>query len=234
MKICVAQLHPKKGDIKINIQKHLKLIDLAVSNEADVIFFPELSITGYEPALAKKLAIHFNDPVLNIFQKISNEKNIVIGVGMPTKNNDDIFISSIIFQPNKKRAFYSKQYLHEDELPYFKNGEKQFYLTIKNKKIALAICYESLLPKHAEHVFNNGADIYLACVAKPQRGIENAYKYFPKLAKQYNSPVLMANCTGFCDDFESVGQSATWNKKGELVKQLNKTEEGILVLEIGY
>ena len=231
MKICAAQIQPKKGDIKNNINRHLKLIDLATDKNANAIFFPELSITGYEPVLAKELAIYFDAPVLNIFQKISDEKNITIGAGMPTKNNSRILISHIIFQPNKKREIYSKQYLHSDETPYFIGGNGQFYLTIKNKKIAPAICYESLLPAHAENVFKNDADIYMVCVAKSQTGINKAYKYFPKIAKQYGKPVLMANCIGFCDDFESIGMSGVWIEQGKLIGQLNKEEEGVLIYD---
>lgn len=56
MKICAAQTRPFKGDIQKNIDTHKKLINLAVSNGADLIFFPELSLTGYEPKLSKELA----------------------------------------------------------------------------------------------------------------------------------------------------------------------------------
>jgi len=56
MKICVAQTRPVKGDIQSNIENHKKFIDLAVSGGADTIIFPELSLTGYEPELAKELA----------------------------------------------------------------------------------------------------------------------------------------------------------------------------------
>jgi len=50
------RLRPLKGDIQSNIKNHKILIDLAVYNGADTIIFPELSLTGYEPELAKKLA----------------------------------------------------------------------------------------------------------------------------------------------------------------------------------
>ena len=40
MKICVAQTSPARGNVQINIENHKKLIDLAVSNEADTIIFP--------------------------------------------------------------------------------------------------------------------------------------------------------------------------------------------------
>lgn len=56
MKIAIAQTRPFKGDISANIETHKKLIELAISYKADTIFFPELSVTGYEPELAKDLA----------------------------------------------------------------------------------------------------------------------------------------------------------------------------------
>ena len=59
MKICVAQTRPLKGDIKGNIENHKKLIASAVSHQADLIIFPELSLTGYEPGLGKKRMAQF-------------------------------------------------------------------------------------------------------------------------------------------------------------------------------
>jgi predicted amidohydrolase len=46
MKICVAQTRAIKGDIQSNIDNHKKLIDLAISNGANIVIFPELSLTG--------------------------------------------------------------------------------------------------------------------------------------------------------------------------------------------
>ena len=54
MKICAAQTRPFRGDVQRNIAKHKKIIDLAASNGADIIIFPELSLSGYEPKLSKE------------------------------------------------------------------------------------------------------------------------------------------------------------------------------------
>ena len=56
MKICIAQTQALKGNVRQNIQNHLQLIERAVELKSDLIIFPELSITGYEPELAKELA----------------------------------------------------------------------------------------------------------------------------------------------------------------------------------
>jgi predicted amidohydrolase len=133
-------------------------------------------------------------------------------------------------QTNQKKA-YSKQQLHSDELQYFENGDGQVVIKKDNTNIAIAICYESLQPTHCENAFILGADIYLASVAKSENGVEKAFKHYPTIAKQYEMPVLMSNCVGFCDNFLSVGKSSIWTKKGNLIGQLDDKTEGILIFD---
>lgn len=231
MKICIAQTAPLKGTISANIEAHKRFIDLALTYCADAIFFPELSLTGYEPELAKELATNQNDVRLDIFQQLCDKNEIIIGLGLPTISETKIRISMVIFEPNKPRKTYSKQQLHSDEFPYFENGVEQVIIKTKNVNIAPAICYESLQTSHAEMAIKLGAAVYLASVAKPSKGIEKAFEHYPKIAKQYAIPVLMANCVGFCDNFLSVGQSAVWTKDGRLVGHLDNQEEGILIFD---
>ncbi len=231
MKICIVQTKSSKGNIKGNIQNHIQWIKTAIMEKADLIIFPELSLTGYEPTLAKELATCQNDVILSDFQKISSSNNITIGVGLPTKSRSGLSISMIIFYPNQPCQTYSKQILHPDETLYFTEGKEHGIISIKNHKVAPAICYESLKEEHIIKAKELGADIYLASVAKSQSGIAEAYKYFPVIAKKYSTPILLANCIGYCDNFESVGQSAIWNEKGNLIGQLDNRNEGILIYD---
>jgi predicted amidohydrolase/GNAT superfamily N-acetyltransferase len=229
MNICIAQTKSEKGDIQANIEHHLELISRAIKLRSDLIIFPELSITNYEPDLAKSLATDVDNSMFDPFQELSDTNEVTIGVGMPTLATEGIRISMLIFQPNQKRVVYSKQMLHTDELPYFVCGNNQLMLNIKGKNIAFGICYETLQREHFLHAKNLGATIYIASVAKPKGGIENAYHYFPQIAKEFNTTILLSNCVGYCDNFMSVGQSAVWNENGELVDQLDDKNDGILV-----
>ena len=202
-----------------------------MTSKSEAIFFPELSLTGYEPELAKKLATNQNDNRMNIFQQISNNNKIIIGIGLPTATESKIRISMVIFEANKPRQTYSKQQLHSDEFPYFENGVGQVIIKTNDKNIAPAICYESLQPIHSENAFKLGANVYIASVAKPAKGVEKAFAHYPRIAKQYAIPVLMSNCVGFCDNFLSVGKSSVWTKEGELVGQLDDKTEGILLFD---
>jgi len=231
MKIAIAQLQPLKGAIESNIAQHKKLIQLAVKNQADAIFFPELSVTSYEPELAKQLVLQKDDSIFSSFQEISDQHNLLIGVGAPTPSASDIYISLLIFQAFAPITIYHKQQLHEDELPFFVSGNEQLIIQIKKESIAPAICYESLQANHAAQAVDLGATIYLASVAKAQKGIEKAKAHYPQIAKQYQLPVLMANCVGSCDNFVGAGQSAVWNTKGEMISQLSPQQEGIIIYD---
>ncbi|MCW3121289.1 MAG: acyltransferase [Flavipsychrobacter sp.] len=231
MKICVAQIRPVKGDIEKNIKQHVAFINKAVAKGASLIIFPELSLTGYEPELTKELATTIDDKRFDELQQISDNDKITIGAGMPLKTDSGILIGMILFQPGRPRTSYAKQHIHTDEVPYFVCGKDSLVLDVNEHKIAPAICYESLLPEHAEQAHNSGAEIYFASVAKSAGGVAKAQKHYPVIAAQYSMPVLMANCVGYCDNFDSVGTSSVWTNKGVLAGHLDDKSEGLLIFD---
>jgi hypothetical protein len=76
------------------------------------------------------------------------------------------------------------------------------------------------IAEHSENAFKNGAQIYIASVAKSLAGVEKAQKSLSDIANKYSMPVLLVNSIGKCDDFESAGKSSVWNNKGELITEL--------------
>ena len=231
MKICAIQTRPVKGDIAQNIRQHKELIELAVTNGAELIFFPELSITSYEPELVSGLMPQLEHFPYSEFQHLADTHRISIGIGMPTQALAGIQISMNIFQPQELMKMYSKQYLHKDEEPYFVPGDTQLFFYLDGNKIAPAICYESLLPKHTQYAFNQGAGIYLASVAKSEKGVRKAMKYYAKISRKYAMTVAMANCVGPCDNFTGAGQSAIWNGQGMRVGQLSSEHMGLIIYD---
>ena len=232
MKIALAQIKPIKGAVQKNIEIHLDFIQRAIAKDADLIVFPELSITSYEPTLAKELALNIHNQLFDPFQKLSDEHNITIIIGAPTTSHEGVKISAFILQPNSEQVVYSKQILHEDELPYFICGDEDVVFEVRGKKIAFGICYESLQVDHVRRALENGAEYYVASVSKPQNGIDKAYQHFSKLSREFTMPILMANSTGECDTFMSVGQSAAWNAQGVLINQLSNNDENLLIINI--
>ena len=231
MKICVAQTRPMRGDIAGNLVAHARLIEMAASRDAEMIVFPELSLTGYEPKLASELATDENDPRFDELQRLSDTRRITIGAGVPTKSDKLPCISMVLFQPNQKRETYSKQYLHADEEPFFSPGKEHDGLITGQPKIALAICYELSVPEHAEYAVRHGADVYIASVAKTERGVVNASERLADIAKHHAMTVLMSNSIGPSGDGDCAGQSAVWSNTGSLLAQLDGEHEGVLIVD---
>jgi predicted amidohydrolase len=236
MRIGVAQTRPFKGDVLRNIETHLRLIELAGRSQADMLVFPELSITGYEPELAAGLSTTAEDVRLDIFETLSERYSMTIGVGIPETgraggglDKAGVRITEVIFQPGRPRQTYSKQYLHADEEPYFLCGAEAGFL--RGGRIALAICYELSVPAHSEQARRGGAEIYLVSVAKTKAGMERAAETLAGIAKRYSMTVLVSNCVGHCDNFDCGGGSAAWNREGVKLAELDGTAEGILILD---
>ncbi len=231
MKICIAQTKPVKGDILKNIENHKKLIKLSIENKADIIIFPELSLTGYEPELSRKLATTKDDNRFDVFQKISDSNQIIIGAGLPTINKNGVCISMVIFQPHKPRTTYSKKYLHPGEEKYFVAGDNLLPIKFRDNKIGLAICYETSIYEHTEGVFKNGSNIYIASVLNSVDGVDKDINRISDIAKKYKMTSLMANLVGKSGGYECAGKSSIWNNNGLLMEQLDDLNEGIILVD---
>lgn len=206
-------------------------MDVGVANQADTIIFPDLSLTGYEPTLAKQLATTPDDARFDHFQHLSDAHRITVGVGVPTQVPAGLHISLVLFQPQQARQTYAKKYLHADEAPFFVSGQSSVGLLGQPPRLALAICYEISVPKHAQNAFNRGATVYVASVAKSVSGVDKALQTLAGIARKYSMTALMANCVGYCDDFECGGQTSAWNNQGLRIGQLNSTDEGLLIVD---
>jgi predicted amidohydrolase len=231
MRIAIAQIEAVKGNIEKNLENHLKWIKEAVRNKADMVVFPELSVTGYEPDLAVSLATGQDDTRLDEIQSLSDGNGITIGVGLPTKDESDTFVSMIIFQPHKERITYSKQYLYPPEEPIFKAGKNPLVLNFETEVVSPAICYETTNKAHCEFARRNNATVYVASVLSSINGIDAELKRLSEIAKNNNLITFMANYVGKSGGYDCAGKSSVWNEKGELIGQLEGKEEGLIIFD---
>ena len=229
MKICVTQISSKMRNVQENIEKHKKVIEFAVLHGAELIVFPELSLTGYILTQAKEFAFKPLDPKLWVFQELSNVNQVTIGIGLPMETDSGVCISMILFQPNQAGEIYLKKYLHHTEKGYYVSGEHHPYLEIENQRVAFSICYEISIRDHAKTAFREGAEIYIASVAKSQEGVEVGEGRLSEIARENGAPVLMANSVGQSEGFVSAGKTAVWDHSGKKIGQLDERSEGILI-----
>ncbi|MFB3387912.1 carbon-nitrogen hydrolase family protein [Flavobacterium sp. LAR06] len=232
MILAAAQTKPTRGNIEANLTDHYRLIELAVQNGAQLIAFPEMSITGYERENAEKLAFKKDDSRLNHLQQLASENNITIVAGAPIQIENEMFIGEFVIAPDNSVSIYTKQFLHEGEDEFFQPSfDYNPMITIKDQKISFAICADIDNPLHPENACKRATDIYIASIFFTPNGIPNAYRDLQSYAEKHKMNVLMSNFSGESWGSSSAGQSAFWNNKGELVGQMNDLDSGLLLVE---
>ncbi|MFH6961880.1 carbon-nitrogen hydrolase family protein [Flavobacterium plurextorum] len=232
MILAAAQTKPTRGNIETNLLDHYSLIELAVQNKAQLIAFPEMSITGYERENAKELAFKKEDSRLNHLKKIAFENNITIIAGAPIEIESKLFIGEFVISPDNSVSIYTKQFLHEGEDEFFQPSfDYNPMLEIEKQKISFAICADIDNPLHPENAKKKETDIYIASIFFSPNGIPNAYRDLQNYAEKHKMNVLMSNFSGESWGSPSAGQSAFWNSKGELVGQMNESDSGLLIVE---
>jgi predicted amidohydrolase len=72
MKIALAQIGSVRGDIDANSARHERFVERAAAQGAEMIVFPELSLSQYEPTIADSVAMLPDDPRLTRFQALAD------------------------------------------------------------------------------------------------------------------------------------------------------------------
>ncbi|WP_264553875.1 carbon-nitrogen hydrolase family protein [Flavobacterium sp. N2038] len=232
MILAAAQTKPIRGNIDANLIDHYRLIELAVKNKAQLIAFPELSITGYERENAKKLTFKEDDSRLDHLKKLAVENNIAIIAGAPIQIESELFIGEFVISPDSSVSIYTKQFLHEGEDEYFHSSfDYNPMINIENQNISFAICADIDNPLHPENASKRNTNIYIASIFFSPNGIPNAYRDLQSYAERHKMNVLMSNFSGESWGSPSAGQSAFWNNKGELIGLMNDSDSGLLLVE---
>jgi predicted amidohydrolase len=232
MILAAAQTKPKRRDIDANLLDHYRLVQLATKNGAQLIVFPELSITGYEREDASRLAFTENDSRLDHLKKLAAEYKITIIAGAPIRIESKLFLGEFCIAPDNSVSIYTKQFLHTgEEVFYEPSFDYNPVLEIENERISCAICADIDNPKHPENASKNNSSTYIASIFFSPNGIPQAHQSLQNYASQYKMNVLMANFGGDSYGSPSGGRSAFWNKKGELIAQMDDSGSGLLLVE---
>jgi predicted amidohydrolase len=216
--IAAAQSSSIKGAIPQNVRRHAELAAAAREHGADVVVFPELSLTGYEPTIAADVAVDANDRVLRPLEEMADQSQIVILAGCPLRSGfGKPYIGMLIFQPGREVAVYRKRFVHSSEEPYFTASDDTVVFPACGTTIGVAICADIKHPIHAADAARQGAKIYAAGVAKTPEEMAAAEASMAAHAKKHGMLTVMANHASPTGGFPMAGRSAIWDEAARLV-----------------
>ncbi len=231
LRIAAGQFAPARGCIDENMRYHEMLIKSAAAADVDLIFFPELSLTGYEPEMAVDLALP-DESCLNPLQILSDRYDMTIIVGAPLRVKErKPAIGAWVVSSKRPVSCYRKIHLHPGESDYFSAGDAVCVFRERSFNVGMAICADAGQPVHAERTVQQGAEVYLNAVLSAG-GFDKDSGQLQSYARLYAMPTLMANYCGPSGGWKPVGKSAAWNARGELIAQAPEDCAALVIMDL--
>lgn len=234
----LAQINTSVGDINGNCGIIMDKIREAVRLGADVIVFPEMTITGYPPEdlLHRKRFVAGNIAALN---KIAGETaGITAVVGYVNSKKGSLYNSAAVIADGKITATYDKVNLPNygvfDEKRYFNPGVKGLIFNVKGARMGLSVCEDLWQPCRILEKQKGKMDFLINMSASPyhmEKWRERA-GLFKKQAKKYSATLVYCNLTGGQDELVFDGHSLVINEKGSILLQGRQFEEQDIVFDL--
>lgn len=240
--IAAAQTMPIRGDVDANIDHHIELGHAAADRQAQVLVFPELSLTGYELDLAPELAFSERDPRLAPLVTLASATRMTLVVGAPVRMASRLHIGAFIIGPGGAVDVYTKQRLGAfpasaspdgvvppAEATVFRHGDRNPLIHVGDNTAVVAICADLNAPSHPEEAAERGATIYLASTFIIPPDLEQDAARLRAYARRHDMVVAAANYGGPSGGLPAAGGSAVWSGRGELLAQLPEAGAGVVV-----
>jgi len=240
IKLCLAQLNLLVGDIVSNTQHVIQAAEQALENNADVIIFPELTLTGYPPEdllLRSSLQVRIQSAIQMIE---SAALPIYIVVGYPKYDHGQLYNMAGVFFEGKCIAEYAKQKLPNyqvfDEKRYFTEANKACVVHIKGIPAALSICEDIWHKGVMTQAKAAGAKIMLNLNASPFHIDKPVHReeLLADRAKEGDMPIAYVNLVGGQDELVFDGGSMLVDATGKLVSRMQTYLEDLAYSEVVF
>ncbi len=233
MFIASAQINSVKGAIHDNLENHIEYIKLAAQRGAELILFPELSLTDYIREGASDLSLTIYDASINLLRDYAMSYNICIVVGAPIHQKSGLHIGSFILTPEGGIDLYTKQYLHTGEEQFYQSSfEHNPILYVGDYKSQFAICADIENLNHPKAAALKKVNLYLASIFYTVQSIDDLHLKMANYAKKFQMNILMSNFCGESYQLLAGGRSAFGNQEGKLIAELDKYRNGLLVINL--
>jgi NAD+ synthase (glutamine-hydrolysing) len=245
--LALAQINTVLGNVDANLEKHHTYIKDARQQGADLVIFPELSLTGYvlqdiTPTVA--LRPQKDDPVFKQLLEESQSIDLVIGF-VDEDDRHRFFISAAYLSKGEVVHVHHKLYLPTyglfDEGRFFAWGDAVSAFNTRFGRMGILICEDFWHASPPYLLWLDGADMFIFTSASPGRGLNHATQLesarWVELVNQayasmFTSFVAHANRAGFEDGLNFWGGSTVFDPNGELLVTAPQHQEALTFVEI--
>jgi NAD+ synthase (glutamine-hydrolysing) len=245
--LALAQINTRLGDVQANLEKHLAITRQARQSGADLVVFPELSLTGYvlqDLASAVALRPNADDPTFRRLLEASQDIDLVVGF-VDEDSRHRFYIGSAYLSRGSVVHIHHKVYLPTyglfDEGRFFAWGDTVRAFDTRFGRVGMLICEDFWHASPPYLLWLDGADILLLASASPGRGLTaeprlDSTRWVEQINQAYASLftifVAHANRAGYEDGLNFWGGSTVYDPNGELLAQGAYHQEALTLAEL--
>lgn len=245
--LALAQLSTRLGDVEANLDKHLDRIAQARRLGADLILFPELSLTGYvlqdlTPTVARRA--DEDDPVFSRLLRASRDIDVLVGF-VEADRRQRFYIAAAYLSQGRITHVHRKVYLPTyglfDEGRYFAGGDSLRAFDTRFGRVGVLICEDFWHASPPYLLWLDGADIFYLISASPGRGLNDddrleSARWVERINQAYASLftafVAHTNRVGFEDGLHFWGGATAFDPDGVRLVRGPYHEEALTLAEL--
>lgn len=248
IRIALAQVAPRLGDLEANLARHSELIREARAGAADLVVFPELGLTGYLlQDLASEVAMRLDDPRLAALVDETRGCSAVVSF-VEESADHRLFIAAALLEDGQIRHVHRKVHLPTyglfDERRFFAAGDAiRSVPTRLGVEVGLAVCEDFWHMGTAQVLALDGAQVLVNVSSSPGRdlaathaeGLGTAASWRSLLstyARLTTSIVVFCNRVGVDESISFWGGSQVIGPGGESIVQAPLYDEALVFGEV--
>lgn len=247
MTIALAQIDCRLADLAANLQTHLELADAAKQRDAQLIVFPELSLTGYHlQERVAEVALTEQAKFLEPLREQSRQIDILIGLVLESPDHR-VYNSALYFSGGRILQRHDKVYLPTygafEEGKYFARGDRLAAFESAFSRCGILICEENWHPSAAHLLWIDDAKIFFSIhcanagstdpkhppVAEPATSPGACRLLSQFYARMFGAYFIFVNRAGMEGPFHFWGGSQIVNPFGETEATAKYGEPDLLI-----
>jgi len=222
-----------------NLDRMMPLIKVAKEQDANLICFPELNVTGYSTRTAiEDCAEPVPGPISRRLQQMAREFQIVILAGVAEKDKSRrIFASHLVVTPQKIAGIYRKLHIAPPELGIFTAGKAIPLFKTEGVNLGIQLCYDAHFPELSTRMAVDGADIIFMPHASPRgtppQKLDSWMRHLT--ARAFDNGVFIVACNQVGENQKGLdfpGIALVIGPSGDVLKKNISGNEAMIVADL--
>ena len=230
MRVALAQTEPLWENKEGNFRAALSFLEQAREKQADLILFPEMSMTGFSMHPEKIGETNESPETLSFFREQAQEYGLYIGVGYVEYCQPKSFNRYAIISPEGKvLADYRKihPFTFGTEAVHYAGGEELAFCRVKEFTVSPLICYDLRFPELFE-IASERADLIVVPANWPSDRREHFMTLLKARAIEDQCYIAGVNRVGRARTLSYSGDSMIVDPFGRVLSKAGDGEELIV------